>query len=497
MAAGRPFEVTARLGQIAPAAWSTLQLELSAQAGASPARLSFHGLTWSDPQTPRLRGEVTLAGNDARAGLLLLDQGLRLPAWAARDFRLAGHLELAGREAELGDLRLQLGDSEATGRLQVTLAETPLIDLQLDLPRLAAPALWLPDGEGLRTIAALAGELAGEIDLSVGEVDYRGGQIRRLRATLALDGRGGLRVEQARATLPGQATLTFTGALVGAAAAPVLEGDLAVVVSDLPAALAWLDLAPAELPPGRLRTSTLASRVALSDGTLRFIDAELRVDASRLTGSLVVSFGTRTQLAGAVALDRLNLDAYWPQGEVQQLAEHTLALFGSLDAALEASIQRVTWHDVRLQDLVLDGRSVAGRVTLERLSLQDQAGNAARLVGELDLERKSFDLTGELHSTRPAQLLRALGIEPPLMLARLSPVDAAATLQGDLAAAALSLELRHAAARLSLDGTLGFGRASSRATISRSRPAIPTIRSCSISSGIARTSSPSAAPRSS
>ena len=220
MVADRPFEVTARLGQTAPDSWSTLHLELSASAGDSPTRLSFQGLTWSDPQAPRLRGEVTLAGSDARAGLLLLDQDLRLPAWAARDFRLAGDLELAGREAELGDLRLQLGDSEATGRLHVTLAETPLVDLQLDLPRLAAPVVWLPDGDGLRAVAALAGELAGEIDLSIGEVDYRGEQIRRLRATLALDGRGGLRFEQARATLPGQATLTFAGALVGAAVAP-------------------------------------------------------------------------------------------------------------------------------------------------------------------------------------------------------------------------------------------------------------------------------------
>ena len=316
-----------------------------------------------------------------------------------------------------------------------------------------------------------------EIDLSIGELALRGDQIRRLRATLALDGHGAMQVEQARATLPGQTTLTFTGALVEEAAEPALAGDLAVVVNDLPMALAWLDLAPAKLPAGRLRTSTLASRVALSDGTLRFSDAELRVDASRLTGSLAVSLGARTQLAGALALDRLNLDAYWPDGEVRELAERTLALFGSLDAALEATIERLTWHGVRLQDLVLDGRSVAGRLTLNQLSLQDQAGNAARLTGEFDLEQQSFDLAGELHSTRPAQLLRGLAIEPPLMLARLSPVEAAATLRGELENAALTLELRHDDARLALDGTLRFvdGQPSYDLAVAAGHPDYPQL----------------------
>ena len=102
-----------------------------------------------------------------------------------------------------------------------------------------------------------------------------------------------------------------------------------MVASDLRELLAWLGLEPPRSPAGRLRTSSLASQLALSDGTLRFTDAELRVDASRLTGSLALSLGARPQLAGALALDRLDLDAYWPDGESGELVERALRPFGS------------------------------------------------------------------------------------------------------------------------------------------------------------------------
>ena len=338
--AAQPFDFHAELGQTAAAAWSTLQLEVGARGGESPTRASFRGRSWSDPGAPRLRGDLILSGSDARSGLAALDGvlGLRLPPlpdWLAAGFRLSGRLELANPAAALDDLRLALGGVEVAGRLRLTRGASPTLDLQLNVPRLQVPEVVLPDGTGLAALAALAAEVAGEIDLSIGELAWRGGLIQRVRTTLALDGGGGLVVEQARATLPGQTGLGFTGALVGQGGEAALEGQLTLVASDLRSVLAWLDLAPAAIPEGRLRTMSLASGLTVSDGALRFIDGELRVDASRLAGSLALRLGARTQLAGALTLDRLDLDAYWPDGAVRQLVDRTLAVFGQLDAAIE------------------------------------------------------------------------------------------------------------------------------------------------------------------
>ena len=296
------------------------------------------------------------------------------------------------------------------------------------------------------------------MDLSVDALDYRGGTIRRLRTTLALAGTGELRVEQARAILPGQTSVDFTGALAGRGADALLQGDLKVVSDNLSALLAWSGLQPglqqSALAAGRLRTLSLASRLALDGSTLRFSEAELRVDASRLSGSLAFSLGARPQVAGVLALDRLDLDAYLPDGRLPQLAGEGLQAFGAFDAALEAHIDRLTWHGLRFQDISLNGRSVAGQLTLSDLSLHDAAETDAHLSGELDLGQRTFDLATTLQTGRPAQLLRSLGMAPPLMLARLAPISVQASAKGKLDAFDLDLELRHDQASVALKGSI-------------------------------------------
>ena len=185
---------------------------------------------------------------------------------------------------------------------------------------------------------------------------------------------------------------------------------------------------------------------------MRFTEAELRVDASRLSGSLALSLGDRPQIAGALTLDRLDLDAYLPNGHPARLVEHGLQLFAGLDLALEARIERLTWLGLRFQDITLDGRSVAGQLTLSDLSLHDFAGTNAKLTGALDLAHRTFDLAGAVQTARPLQLLRGLGLTPPLMLARLTPVTVSGTAKGDLDAFDLALELDHDDARLALKG---------------------------------------------
>ena len=458
----QPFAFTAQLGQLAAQSWSTLQLEVSAPVAAGePTRLSFHGLTWSDPRTPQLRGNLSLSGNDARAALAALGGALgggapALPPWLGARFRLEGRLEFSDQAADLGDLSVTLADTEATGSLRLGVGPRPAIDLQLDLPHLVAPEGWpqAGDGSGLAALAALADRVSGSIDVAVQTLAYRGGTIRRLRTSLALSGSGEIAVEQARAIFPGQTTVAFTGALAGPEADAALEGALTVVTGNLRELLGWLGLEPDAVAEGRLRSLSLASQLALRDGTLRFADAELRVDASLVAGSLALSLGPRLQVAGALALDRLDLDAYWPDGEPAELARSALQAFASVDAAVEARIERLTWHGLRLAEIRLDGRSVAGQLKLNELSLKEAADSRAHLAGEVDLERETFDLEAELATARPAQLLRRLGLSPPLLLARLSSVEVDGSARGDLDAFDLALELRSEGARLALAGAV-------------------------------------------
>ncbi len=460
--AEQPFRLTAQLGGLAPDVWSPFQLELSAaETGTDPASLNFRGLAWWDPKAPRLRGELTLVGSDIQADYATFERafGDGAPAtvpWLSAPFRLAGHLRFADSQLQLDELRLKVADTEAEGKLDLDIAHRPRLDLQLDLPRLAAPGTWTLADLSLGPLAGLATTVQGQIDLAIDALDYRRATIRRVRAKVSLSGDGQMTVEQARAVLPGQTRIGFTGTLTGGGEAAELSGALTAVSDDLGAALAWLDLQPKGVPEGRLQTLGLASQVAISNQTLRLTDADLRVDASRLSGSLAVSLGPRSQIAAAVALDRLNLDAYGPDAEPARLIEGLAQAFNHIDAAIEAQVGRLTWHDLRLHDLTLNGRVVEGRLTLTELSAGGDAESDVRLSGDVDLERRTFDLGARLQTARPAQLLRSLGVEPPIVLARLTPVSLDGRLEGDARALDLKLEMRHGQARLDVNGAIDW-----------------------------------------
>jgi uncharacterized protein involved in outer membrane biogenesis len=460
--AEQPFRLTAQLGGVAPDVWSSFQLKLTAtETGADPASLNFRGLAWWDPKAPRLRGELTLAGSDIQTSYATFERasgaaGPAPPRWLSAPFRLAGHLQFADSQLQLDELRLKVADTEAQGKLDLDIAGRPRLDLQLDLPRLAVPGTWTQADLSLGPLAALATTVQGQIDLAIDALDYRRGTIRRVHAKVSLSGDGRMSVEQARAVLPGQTRIGFSGALAGGGEAAELSGTLTAVSDDLGTALAWLGLQPTGVPEGRLQTLGLASQVALSDQTLRLTDADLRVDASRLSGSLAVSLAPRSQIAAAVALDRLNLDAYGPEAEPARLIEGLAQTFSHLDAAIEAQVGRLTWRDLRLHDVTLTGRVVGGRLTLSGLSAGGDAESDVHLSGDADLEHRTFDLEARLQTDRPAQLLRSLGVEPPIALARLTPVSLDGRLEGDARALDLKLALHHGQARLDVNGAIDW-----------------------------------------
>jgi hypothetical protein len=460
--AEQPFRFTAQLGQAAADAGSSFQLKLTAaDTGTDPASLNFRGLAWWDAKAPRVRGDLTLTGGDLQAGYATLarafgDGTAAPPLWLAAPFSFGGHLQFAGSQLQLEELRLQLADTEARGRLDLDLAGRPRLDLRLDLPRLAAPGGWTLADLHLGPLSDLAATLQGQIDLSIDALDYRRGTIRRVRARMSLSGDGRMTVEQARAVLPGLTRVAFTGGFAGEGDAAELSGTLTAVSDDLGAALAWLDLQPGGVAEGRMQTLSLTSRLALSNQKLRFADAELRVDASRLSGALAVSLGPRSQIAAAVALDRLNLDAYWPDAGPARLTEMLDRAFEHLDAAIEARVGRLTWHDLRLHDVTVNGRALGGRLTLTELSAGCDAETDVHLSGDLDLEHRTFDLSTKLQTGRPAQLLRSLGVEPPIVLARLTPVSLDGTVKGDARAVDLKLELRHDRARFGVNGAVDW-----------------------------------------
>jgi hypothetical protein len=292
----------------------------------------------------------------------------------------------------------------------------------------------------------------GRLDLSIGTLTHGGDDVRRLRLTVALEGPEGIRVEQARAVLPGQTDVSFTGTLHTGEQDPALQGELNAVTHDLRTLLGWVGLRPEGIAQGRLQTLSLASQVSGNPEALRLTEMDLRIDASHATGSLALSLQPHRQLAGVLTVDRLNLDAYradlGPRALFAALRRHLSAF----DVALEATISRLVWHDLRLQDVAVDGRSINGQLELRRLAVGEIAAARAELSGKADLTGGPFERSAEVVAPKPARLLRTLGFDPPLVLARLTPVTMTAAAHGSGAEFDLRATFQHEEARLILAG---------------------------------------------
>jgi uncharacterized protein involved in outer membrane biogenesis len=456
------FRIDARIGRLTDERSSTVRMELSVgDAGAST--LTFGGVVWWRADAPRLRGELTVAGADARSAIgaastAVGQEIVPMPPWLAAPFRLTGRLGLEDQRLELSAGALALDGAELNGSLRVLLAAVPEIHLQIRTPQLdipPGPPAGVTDG-GLAPLLAFASSIHGEVDLAVGALDYGGIAAQQVRASVRLGGDGAAMISDARAVLPGQTDVSFAGRLTGVAADAELRGKLTAVTQDLRGALAAFDLRPGEVAESRLNSLSLASEVSLRRDAWRFGRIELRVDATRGTGSLAINPGPRPRIAADLALDRFDADAYWPDQTAGDLLARLAGPLGTVDAAIEAQLARLTWRGVYLQDVGLAARAVNGRVRIKELTVGNLAEAKGRVVGDLDLAARAFDLSAELRDVQPARLLRRLGYDPWLPLARLKPATIEGRATGSFDVAQVELEAGDGAATVELAGEVGW-----------------------------------------
>lgn len=461
----QPFHVDARLGRLTDEGSSTLRLQLVADSEAQEGAgtIGFGGVVWWRSETPRLRGELDFTGDDARSaigrlGAALGQHVMPMPAWLATPFRLTGPVALQEDRLDLSEVGLALDGVELSGRLMLTLNAQPEIDLALEAARLALPA-ELASGDAFAEVAplgAMASSLRGQIDLSVGTLEYRGEALRRLRASLHLTGDGAAVVRDARAILPGQTDVSFSGRLGEIAGDPRLHGEIAAVTRNLRGALAWLDLSPGEVAEGRLNSLSLASQLSIASGAWRFDGIQLRIDASRATGAVTVEPAPRPRVTATIELDRFDVDAYWPDETPVALLARLAQPFQALDAAIDARLARLTWAGVQLLDVTFAGQAVDRHLTIDQLTVGDFAEAEARVAGEVDLAAGRFDLAADAKGVQAARLLRRLGWEPAALLTRLQPLSIEGVASGSVEAAQIELELTDDAGRIMLAGELGL-----------------------------------------
>lgn len=463
---GVPATIEASVGRIGVAGKAApvfLRLGLADRGG-----LVLSG-TMQGGATPRLAGKLELESPDLFALATTASGGRIATPLLRQPGSLRATVSATPQSIALDDMRLVLGETRATGAVNVGLEGTPSIDAVLEVGRFdmdrmmaaqssatpAAPAGQRPDqrsgqpaaqgaaqDDGSSAAFALPAIPAGvnlSLDLTVDAIDYRGRLVRQVRGNLAVqDGRFAL--NQLSAQLPGgaEASLYGVAAPQPGGGAPRFEGSAELTATSMRDLAVWLRLDLPDVPAERLRSLSLQTDLAVDSSELRLANLDLRFDASKLVGDARYRFAGRPFVGLSLALDRVNLDGYvvdpqatLPGPVVPEQMPRTneppappLEFLQSFDAEVKLTVGHVTLRGQQLRDINLDATVRDGVAYVREAAVADFAGARVGVGGTLTAREgaSAGELGFKLETREPGrllQLLNAPSVPNPALLGRL------------------------------------------------------------------------------
>jgi uncharacterized protein involved in outer membrane biogenesis len=395
-------------GRFAPGV--TMPLRATVMVPGGGAVMKFAGIVAGDPAAgPRFRGDVRAEGGNLAATLLPVLSALgdgEVPDKALdQPFALRALLEADARRVALDSLEAEVGATRASGSVVLALGGTPDVTVAL-----TANHVDLDPWAGLSPRGLLFAPpegVTGTFDLGADVVSAGGGTVRQFRLEAKLAD-GALAIDRLSALLPGGADLSAAGSLEPENGVPTFDVQMEANADNLRALLDWFGLATDGVPADRLRKIALAGRLRARPDGFDFTGADLRFDATRLTGGL--SFAARGRPAFGVQadIDRFNADAYGLRGAGAGALGGWLAK--RADISLKATAGSITAGGQVLQGVALDASVIGGAADVRELKIADVAGVALSAEGRvLGPEPDSpAHVTLDLAGDSPAGLARVL-----------------------------------------------------------------------------------------
>lgn len=326
---------------------------------------------------------------------------------------LTGEFASEGLGFALSELRLELGDPslgsqlEGSGFLRL---DDPRLNLELTGRRLALDAIMAgPRGD------LLASWLAGEgprvplppIDLALelGSIGFAREELLDVGIRAMLED-GGLQIAQSAVTLPGEARLSFAGA-VDLAAGDRIAGDARLVAADGDRLARYLTRLGFEGPwLGLVRGPDLdiAGHLSIAPDGVSVSDLAFRAGAAQIGGSVVYrapEVGRRGRVEAQIRADGIDL-ADLPALDAVSLTA------GEADLVIALVAEDVRYGDEGGGRIDARMRSEGETLVVEALDIAGLAGAQASLSGRINPDGAGV-ISGRLEAARAAPLLTLLG----------------------------------------------------------------------------------------
>ena len=501
-----PIEIDTAIGRITEGAATPITLRV--KFTNADAQMDMTGTVAEIATAPRMSGRLKLFGDDFALFAAAFGDGKRsvstLPPWTRQKFALDVRVKASAKEATATDLLAELGDVRATGGVTATFggrvgAKIRLKINRVDLDRWLTikpkpPAAGGKAGRGkaggsgkaassakpssrgqAETPFRLPKNIDASLDFTITAVKYLNGQIRDIRLAGALN-EGEVTLNQATARFPGGAEVSLFGFLTARGGKPRFDGSLEARADNLRAVLGWLKTDVSSVPVDRLRKFTLSGKVRGDDDQVHLLEANIRLDTSRILGGVTFALRERLAFGASINLNHLNLDAYLrsarpdpgskppddgkravttersPTGSAA--APPPLALLNDFDANLRLRVGSLTYRGTAAQGIDFDGLLSNGKLTVRQAGVRNLAGTSARVKGTLSnfsgfpvfkgtFNAGSKDLTG---------LVRIAGLELPVAPRGLGAMKLSGRADADGDKVTLDSNLELAGATIKLTG---------------------------------------------
>ena len=513
IARGVPLNVDVTVGAIIHG--RTVTVAATLESALARARARINGTVTNLAEVPRLKGTLSASGENFAAGADAIAGISGLPGGLSQPFSAEGDVIADAGAVEISNLSFQIGDMQGTavgslqpGKNTSISAAVSINRLDLDkwvslppyqptAPEIALTTTGVATLDGKKATArldpaspprpaegpkepatfAVPADIVGALDLNVGTINYRGGLIRQVRASVELSN-GEITISQVAAQLPGSSDVALFGFISSVAGKPQFDGELEATASDLRRILDWLGVDLPPVPLDRLRKMTIKSELTATPDEVRISGLDMRLDSSRLTGGITVALRNRPAFGANLAIDRINLDSYMPGGDSTSSNVESKPVtggknagatsgagspasafqsLGEIDANLKLRVGSLTYQKSAISGVALDATLVNGTLEVRDASIADAAGSSIRIVGGVGplTGVPSFKgLRVELKAPETSRLFRLLGTEPPIDPQRLGAVTFSGLFDGNVLSPTVDARLQAAGTDVTIKGNL-------------------------------------------
>ena len=511
-ARGLPLNFNLNVGEIIHGRTVTFTLRLGTTPGA--LKMMMSGTLVGLGDAPRIKGTVKGEAKSL-AALIQAARPVSLPGPLGQPFSFEANIVADAKGAEIKGLEFRLGNTQASGGINVKLGKTLSIAARLgagridldqwlgaqDIPAPSAAAKPAPEKSsgsapsGGKAVAAkpkgppsffIPKFVHASLALTAEALTYRGGIVRNGVVNAELTN-AEITVSQVSAQFPGGSDMALFGFITAVDGKPRFEGELESTVNDMRGVLRWLGHDIDGVARDRLRKMTLATRIVAVPDQLQLTGLNLKFDSSSLTGGVTVALRKRLSFGANIALNRINLDAYLPKstkkpspiktaskgggkgpgasaktaGKKPQAKPESpfaaLKVLNAFDANLTARVKSLTYRGAAIKNAVFDGTLYNGKLDIRRLGADRLAGakvSAKGVLSNLGGVPKAAGLSFKAETNDINGVLRVAGVGAMASLKGLGTVKASGRVDGSLLAPKLKINVAGAGATATVYGQL-------------------------------------------